>query len=132
MEFFGFLVFLAGTFSYGILTLSIAFLVRPVRRFVLLAFIAPPSAIGLLGLVTTLLLDNACGPNLAMGPDGEQSFQYCASTWPNKAVYVLWIVSTALVWLAAYLLQRWLNKKHPFFGTKDLPGQPSDITTLNL
>jgi hypothetical protein len=89
-----------------------------------------PSALFLLGFINTILLDNACGPSLAFGPDSEQSFQYCASTWPDHAVYSLWILSTATVWWLTYLVQRWLNKKVPFFGARSLPEEPSDMTTL--
>jgi hypothetical protein len=125
LEFFGFLLFLAACFFYGILVLCTSLLIRPVRRWMLPAFFFPTAAIGLLGLVTTLLLDNACGSTFAIGPDGEQDFQYCASTWPSKAVFPLWIASTALAWVGIYLVQRWLNRKRPFFGAKDLPGEPS-------
>ena len=112
--------------------LVFALIFRRFRRYLLLSFVALPSAIFLLGFIDTLLLDNACGPNVAMGPDGEQSFVYCASIWPEKSVIPLWILSTLCVWLLTYLLQRRLNMKHPFFGGKDLSAKGSETTTLNL
>jgi len=132
MEFFGFLIFLAGTLLLGILVFVVALIFRPFRRYFLLSFLALPSALFLLGFINTVLLDNACGPGLAYGPDGEQSFQYCASTWPGHAVYSLWLASTAIVWGLVYLFQCWLNRNHPFFGGKDLSEEPSKMTTLNL
>jgi hypothetical protein len=132
MEFFGFLIFLAGTLLLGVVLFVVALIIRPFRRYFLLSFLAIPSALFLLGFITTILLDDACGPNLAFGPDGEQSFQYCASTWPDRAVYPLWLFSTVVLWTLIYLLQRWLNRKHPFFGGKDLSEEPSKMTVLKL
>ena len=94
--------------------------------------VAPVSAVGLLGFIITELLDNACGPNAARGPDGEQDFKFCASSWPSHAVYPVWGISLVIVICAASLLQRWLNKKHPFFGNENLPSEPSGLTTLKL
>jgi hypothetical protein len=132
MEFFGFLFFLAGTLLLGILLFVVALILRPFRRYFLLSFLTLPSALFLLGFINTILLDNACGPGLAFGPGGEQSFQYCAAAWPDHAVYPLWLLSTAIVWGLIYLFQRWLNRRHPFFGGINLPGEPSKMTTLKL
>jgi hypothetical protein len=129
MEFYGFLFFLAGTLLFGILLFVVALVFRRFRRYFLLSFLALPSAVFLLGFITTTLLDNACGPDLAYGPDGEQSFQYCAATWPDRAVYPLWLLSTAIVWLLTYLLERSLNGKYPFWGGQPLPEEPSKTTT---
>jgi len=132
MEFFGLLFFLAGTTLLGVVLFVVAAIFPPFRRFSLLSFVALPSATFSLGFICTMLLDNACGPNVAMGPDGEQSFEYCASAWPSHAVYPLWIFSTSVVWGLTYLAQRWLNRRSKFFGGRNASEEPSKLTTLKL
>jgi hypothetical protein len=116
----------------GLLLFPIAFLLRPLRRYVFIAYAAPLSALIVLALVRTLLLDYACVPAVVGGPFGEQSFSDCSTTWPKIAVYPIWIGCTLIAWWQIYLAQRRLNRIHSFFGRENLPEEPSDITTLKL
>lgn len=111
-------ILLIGTVLLGILLLAVALIFRPFRRYLMLSFAAPPSALFLWVIIYSGLLAYLCG--------------YSEYRWPNYVVFPFWILSTLIVWWPIYLFQLWLNKKHPFFGAKSLPEERSDLTTLKL
>jgi hypothetical protein len=115
----GFLFFLGLTTLLGMFLLAIAYACPRFRGYFLLSFVALPSAFFLWVFIRTTLLNHACGPMFAYGPGGEQSLQYCAATWPKLALLPLWIFSTAIVWGITYLVQRWINRRCPFFSGKN-------------
>jgi hypothetical protein len=115
----GFLFFLGLTTLLGLFLFAIACACPRFRGYFLLSFAALPSAFFLWVFIRAFLLNHACGPLLAYGPDGEQSIHSCAATWPRLAEFPLWLFSTALVWWIVYLVQRWLNKRCSFFSGKN-------------
>lgn len=131
-EIISFTIGLLGAVAVGFVLAVIASLIRPMRRYLLLIFLALPSAYNFWVWVNWDLLDYACGDGAAYGPDHYQSFKYCSSAWPEHAVFPLWILSTAICWGITLLAQRWLNRRSIFFGGKSLSEETSQVTTLGL
>jgi hypothetical protein len=111
-------ILLIGTVLLGILLLVAALFFRPFRRYLMLSFAALPSALFLWVIIYGGFLAYLFGNS--------------ESRWPNYVEFPLWILSTGIVWWLTYLVQHWLNTKHPFFGGKNLPEEPSDMTILKL
>jgi hypothetical protein len=128
MEVFGFLFFLCITILFGMLVYAVACIFPRFRRYSLLSFVVLPSAFFLWVSIKTILFNHACGPLLAMGPKGGQSLEYCAATWPQLAMFPLWVLSTAVVWYVTYRVQRWLNRKYSSVGRENRSEETAKVT----
>jgi hypothetical protein len=128
----GFLFFLGLTALFGMILFAIAYACPRFRGYFLLTFVVLPSAFFLWAFIKTLFFNHACGPMFAYGPGGEQSLEYCAATWPKLAMLPLWILSTAIVWGATYLVQRWLNGRCAFFSGKNCAEKRSRMAKLKM
>ena len=132
MDVIGFLFFLSLTALLGVILFAVAYACPRFRSYFLLSFVALPSAFFLWVFIRDILLNHACGPMLGYGPGGEQSLQYCAATWPKLAMLPTWGLFTALVWVAAYFVQRWLNRRCSFFSGNNCAEKTSRMAKLKM
>jgi hypothetical protein len=132
MEVFGILFFLCLTVLFGMLVYAIACFFPRFRRCSLLSFVAPPSAFFLWVFIKTILFNHACGPMLAFGPRGGQSFEYCIAMWPRFAFFPLWLLSTAVVWCVTFLVQCWLNRKCSLVTSENRSEETTKVTNPDM
>lgn len=132
MDVIGFLFFLCLTALLGMILFAIAYACPRFRSYFLLSFLALPSAFFLWVFIREILLNHACGLMFGYGPGGEQSLQYCTANWPKVGMFPLWIFCTAIVWVATYLVQRWLNGRCSFFSGKICAEERSRMAKLKM
>jgi len=132
VDIIGFLFFLSLTALLGVILFAIAYACPRFRSYFLLSFVALPSAFFLWLFIRDILLNHACGPMFGYGSGGEQSLQYCTATWPKLALFPLWILSTAIVWVVTYLVQRWLNSICSFFSGRNCAEKSSQMAKLEM
>lgn len=100
MEDYGLTLYTLGCFGISSVLALIALIFRPLRRFSLAVFSAPPAAASLLFLTRWSVIDNSqvCGPD----PEWDR----CPSTYANTMGLIAWVIGIIVVAVAAYLVQK--------------------------